>query len=212
MRTLYAVITCGPLLLMNGVGYAQDKVEQAGDDFRRAATSHEDNAKKAAMEATKTRGERVGHYLKLASIYRDMALIKHEAAAMADENRWDDINWDRYYELESQRDQLMAKVGWDYSKEHSDNVREGGNNAFIAQARMYEKEAKSAREEARQIDGPAKHMFMELSGVYEEMAGIKYKAGSAANIGNDYDLSHYQVLEERRDQLKEQIKRSMRKN
>jgi len=74
-----------------------------------------------------------------------------------------------------------------------------------------EAEAKNARENAQNIDGPAKHIFMELSGVYEEMAGIKYKAATAANIGKGYDWSHYKVLEERRDQLKEQIKHSKRK-
>lgn len=100
--------------------YAENKDGRPGDDFRKAAADYSDNASKAAQEAAYTSGEKVGHYLELSRIYREMARIKTRAANLADQNRWDDIHWDRYHQLEGERDKLMGKVDWSYtrSKKH----------------------------------------------------------------------------------------------
>lgn len=203
MKKLHVMVLGGILLLLNGSAYAESDGGRPGDDFRQAAADYEDNASKAVKEATQRKGKDVSRYLELSSIYREMAIIKHEAAAMADENRWNDISWDRYHQLESKRDQLLGQLDHGKKKKGSGSK---SNNAFIDAAKNYENQARHANEKAQQAKGQARHIFMELSGVYQQMAGIKYQAASAADIGKDFDWSHYQVLEERRDQLKNELK------
>ena len=77
----------------------------AGDDFRSAAVQYEQRALEAIVDAASD-DEHAGRYLQLALAFRQMADIKRRAAALADEGRWNEIDWDEYRELEEHRDRL----------------------------------------------------------------------------------------------------------
>ena len=66
--------------------------DRGGDEFRQIAVEHE-------MMAGKHR--RMGNTEK-AALYARMAAIKHFAAALADEGRWDEMDWSEYLALEAQ--------------------------------------------------------------------------------------------------------------
>lgn len=66
--------------------------EANGDGFRETAQEYEDLA-----EDYETSGDS-----ETAAIYTRLAAIKYDAAALADEGRWDDIDWTEYHELQEE--------------------------------------------------------------------------------------------------------------
>jgi len=114
------------MALLNVPVYAENKGGRPGDEFRETAKGYEDNASRAVRQATSTRGPVVNHYLELSSIYREMATIKRHAANLADHNRWDDINWDRYKQLEIRRDELLGQV------DRAQHARKSGDKSHAA--------------------------------------------------------------------------------
>jgi len=203
MKVINTLAISGLLLLMSATAYAKHDAGMAGDSFRKTAADYEDNAGRAASEATHAKGEDVNRYRELSSIYREMAQIKLRAATKADQSRWSDIKWDRYYQLESRRDQLMGQLNWSHSREQA--AKPGGASAFVKAAKNYESQAQQAREEAQRASGPVKYIFTELSKVYDEMAGIKHAAAATGKSAKRFDWSRYQLLEQRRDKLKNQL-------
>ncbi len=63
-----------------------------GDDFRQTAMEYEVQAQKIRDEGDNA----------LADIYDRLADIKYEAAELADEGRWDEIDWTEYEALNEQ--------------------------------------------------------------------------------------------------------------
>ena len=70
-----------------------------GDDFRQTA-------KECDTEASKFRNK---GYHELASLYDCLAAIKRNAAKLADEGRWDDLDWTEYYRVEGKIEKLLKK-------------------------------------------------------------------------------------------------------
>lgn len=116
MKTREAIAVAGMLALMNTSVLAELGSGMPGDEFRNTANDYEDNALKAVDEATHARGKSVTRYLEIASIYREMAGIKRNAARLADQGKWDEIDWGRYLELESKRDALIDGLDWKYTR------------------------------------------------------------------------------------------------
>jgi hypothetical protein len=64
--------------------------EANGDGFRETAQEYEELADESLDNGDSG----------TAAIYNRLAEIKYEAAALADEGRWDDIDWTEYHELQ----------------------------------------------------------------------------------------------------------------
>jgi hypothetical protein len=68
---------------------AEGKKGKGGDDFRAAAVEYETKAKASLDKGNAEESK----------IYFRLAAIKKNAAKLADEGKWGDINWDEYKEL-----------------------------------------------------------------------------------------------------------------
>ena len=202
MKVLH-VLTISGLLLVSSLVVAEHGSSPA-DGFRKTAAEYEQYASKAVKKATSTQGEDVGRYLELSSVYREMAQIKHGAAKLADQGRWNDITWERYHQLESRRDQLLGQLDWSQTRKQAHKNKQAGGG-FNAAAKDYESKARQAHDNAQRSSGPAKHMYSELAGIYQAMANIKHQAADAVNKGKDFDWSKYHELEFRRDKVKSQL-------
>lgn len=78
-------------LVLTTTGFAEDyDEERGGDGFRETAMSYEDRAKKYDEKGMSD----------IATIYIRMAEIKRHAGSLADQDRWDDIDWSEYEVLE----------------------------------------------------------------------------------------------------------------
>ena len=204
MKIVKALLISAILLFANGSSYAESDNSMPGDSFRRVAAGYENNAAKAVKEAGRTSGERAGRYLELASVYQEMATIKRRAAKQGDKGRWNDMNWDRYYQLESQRDHLVSLVNWGQTKKQSEN-KEGCSTCYTEQAVKFEDMAQQARYDAEDAEGMSRQLFKDLAGVYQAMANVKHHAAKAIEVDSDIDWAPYRSLEIRRDRLKNQL-------
>jgi hypothetical protein len=84
-------------LLLSTTGFAEDNDEgHGGDGFREAAINYEYRAKKYDEKGMSD----------IATIYTRMAEIKRQAGSLADQGRWDDIDWSEYEEL----DEKLKKI------------------------------------------------------------------------------------------------------
>jgi len=84
-------------LLLTTTGYAEDYDKgHGGDGFRETAMNYENRAKKYEEKG----------FSDIASIYTRMAEIKRHAGSLADQGRWDDIDWSEYEEL----DEKLTKI------------------------------------------------------------------------------------------------------
>lgn len=70
---------------------------KGGDDFRNTATNYQQKA-----EQYKSKGKD-----DIAALYKRMSEIKLDAAAKADEGKWDDIDWSEYHQIEGEIAKLM---------------------------------------------------------------------------------------------------------
>lgn len=170
---------------------------RGGDDFRAVAREYDGQARDVIERATSAKDENAGPYLQLATLLRRMAGIKRSAAALADDDRWDEIDWSEYQEIEVERDRLADQL------RSSEASKTGGEPAhdFLSAARDYAAQAEEARYHARETDGVEQAVFEELAGVFEEMARIKYDAASAQRSNADFDWAPYESLAARRDNL-----------
>ncbi len=210
------IVLLASFALYGALAVAEYKSGKPGDEFRKAAADYEDNASKAVKEATHTKGQAIGHYLELSGIYREMAGIKHDAAAKADLGRWDDISWDHYHQLEKRRDVLMNKVDWAHARsqkaqKHKQKYsnkkhKKSSDHGFKSAGDQYMNQARKAWEKSTNASGESKQAYQAISNVYEEMGKIKYAAAEAAQQGKDYDWSRYHELEGKRNRLKSRLK------
>ena len=84
-------------LLLTTTGFAEDYDKgHGGDGFRETAMNYENRAKKYNEKG----------FSDIASIYTRMAEIKRHAGSLADQGRWDDIDWSEYEEL----DEKLQKI------------------------------------------------------------------------------------------------------
>lgn len=72
---------------------------RGGDDFRQTAIEYD-------AEASKFRNK---GYHEVAGFYDRLAAIKRNAAKLADEGRWDELDWTEYYELNEKIEKLIKK-------------------------------------------------------------------------------------------------------
>lgn len=73
-------------------GYAEDNDDgHGGDEFRKTAMDYENRASKYEDKGMSD----------IASIYTRMAEIKRDAGALADQGKWDDIDWSEYEALDA---------------------------------------------------------------------------------------------------------------
>ncbi len=70
-----------------------------GDDFRQTAIEYDTKASKFRNKG----------YHDVARLYDRLAAIKRNAAKLADEGRWDDLDWTEYYKLEGKIEKLIKK-------------------------------------------------------------------------------------------------------
>ena len=78
---------------------AQAKGAAGGNGFRKAAVKYDVQAKNALRQ-----GQRQIH-----QAYKRMADIKRNAAKLADQNKWNDIDWTEYHMLEKKISKLKQK-------------------------------------------------------------------------------------------------------
>ncbi|RKZ70600.1 MAG: hypothetical protein DRQ48_06080 [Gammaproteobacteria bacterium] len=84
-------------LLLTTTGFAEDYDKgHGGDGFRETAMNYENRAKKYEEKG----------FSDIAYIYTRMAEIKRHAGNLADQGRWDDIDWSEYEEL----DEKLTKI------------------------------------------------------------------------------------------------------
>jgi len=84
-------------LLLATTGFAKDYDNgHGGNGFRETAINYEYRAKKYNEKGMSD----------IASIYTRMAEIKRHAGKLADQGRWDDIDWSEYEEL----DEKLQKI------------------------------------------------------------------------------------------------------
>jgi hypothetical protein len=81
-----------------------------GDEFRKTAEKYD-------AKADKYRNKGMGE---VADLYKRQAEIKRHAAGLADENRWDDIDWTEYHENEGMINEKISymKAKYKKKKEH----------------------------------------------------------------------------------------------
>lgn len=142
MHKLVELMTIGALglsLVWSGPGLGE---ERAGDEFRDTALEYDHQADVAIEQAARSDKHEAGLYLQLAMIHRGMADIKRRAAELADEDRWDEIDWHEYHELEEHREQLVAELTG--SASHEMQPDDTGHD-FLVAAGEYEAEAANAR-------------------------------------------------------------------
>ena len=82
-----AATTSLAILSMSGAVFAGDVAN--GDEFRQGAEDYQARATLARSEGQEEE----------AAMYDRLAEIKLDAASLADEGRWDEIDWTEYYEL-----------------------------------------------------------------------------------------------------------------
>ncbi|MCW8885641.1 MAG: hypothetical protein OQK12_10380 [Motiliproteus sp.] len=78
---------------------ANAKDVNSGDQLRETAASYShkaDSYQKSGMDD-------------IATIYQQMARIKRHAAQLADQDRWDDIDWTEYHQLEEKLGKLYSQ-------------------------------------------------------------------------------------------------------
>ena len=85
-------------LSLFSVAIAEGK-SNGGDDFRKAAAEYQE---KASKYASKEQYEK-------AAMYKRLSEIKLDAAAKADEGKWDDIDWSEYHEINKKISGKYAK-------------------------------------------------------------------------------------------------------
>jgi hypothetical protein len=84
-------------LVFTTSGFAEDDDDgNGGDDFRKTAKNYENRASKYEEKDMSD----------IARIYTRMAEIKREAGALADQGKWDDIDWSEYEELDAKLNKL----------------------------------------------------------------------------------------------------------
>ena len=101
----YSVILTGFILtlVLTTSGFAEDKIDSSGgDDFRKTAMEYENRASKYEQKGMSD----------IAGIYNRMAEIKRHAGALADQGKWDKIDWSEYEELDAK----LTKIYQSYKK------------------------------------------------------------------------------------------------
>lgn len=79
-----------------------DGNSNGGDDFRSTANQYQSKAAKYRSQGKS----------QVAALYTRLAAIKRNAASLADQNRWDEIDWSEYHTIEAQiNQQLYAGKG-----------------------------------------------------------------------------------------------------
>lgn len=86
MRKLLLSFAC--LTLMSAPVYAKSS-KANGDEFRKTAHEYSSLAKAAKAQGDNTKAE----------LYNKLSAIKAHAANLADQGRWNEINWDEYHML-----------------------------------------------------------------------------------------------------------------
>ena len=138
MNQLMRLMTIGALGLQLSWGAPAAGEKAPGDEFREAALDYERQAHDAIERAIQSNPEEAGRYLQLAVVHRWMADIKRRAAALADQDRWDEMVWDEYHELEAQRDRLSEELHDSQAIEPQDGDR---GHDFLVAARDYQAQA-----------------------------------------------------------------------
>ncbi len=198
MNKLMRLMTIGALGLQLSWGVPAAGEKAPGDEFRETALDYERQAYDAIGQAIQSHPEEAGRYLQLAVIHRWMADIKRQAAVLADQDRWDEMVWDEYQELEAQRDRLTEELH--DSQAIEPQAGDPGDN-FLAAAWDYEAQANEARQQAEISDGIERVIFEELTGIFEAMAQIKYQASVAHRSDTSFDWTEYEELARKRDDL-----------
>ena len=206
MQLIKRLLFAAAILLAGmSVVYAEHIEGKPGDDFRKTAQVYAAYGSKMAAEARNARGDKAIRYQELSAVYREMADIKSNAAELADKHRWNDVNWDRYHQLASQRDMLLGQLAWDNKQELSAERHASGAEDYIRAAEVYRHEARQARDGADKADAMLRGLYGQLANVYDRMADIKQRAASRLSKGQPMDWSHYHRLELKRDQLTGQL-------
>lgn len=196
-RKTVRMLVCGGLMLA-ATGLAAG--ERPGDGFRQAAADYAKQSRETVRLAAHTEGPAAGNYLQLAAVYRELAAIKERAAVLADVERWDEITWDRYRQLELRRDALLNAIGapaGDSSGEDDGGLGEAADT--------YREQARHAADDAAHSEGAERAVFEELSEILNEMGAIKEDAAAHEGAGTGYDWSHYEMLSERRGKLERML-------
>ena len=211
MRMMNVLLLAGVVMLAGlSTASAEHADGKPGDDFRKAAQDYKMSAYRAETEAGRAQGDDVSRYRELSAVYREMAAIKHHAADLADQHRWNDIGWDRYHQLASQRDMLLGRLEWRNSSIQMKHRETPGGSDLEQAARRYEHQAQQARDNAAETEGMVRDIYMQLANVYQQMADIERKAAAVSAQGHHFDRAEYRKLERERDKLNSQLSHARR--
>ena len=196
LKTTFCCIWAWLLLASAGAVYAESG--RPGDEFRATAGEYQTRASRAMRAATGSQGDAANLYIKLANIYTRMAGIKRKAAELADQNRWDDIDWVPYQDLERRKDDVLALLG---PQALPNQELKSGAKGFLEAASGYAEQAAVSRSAATKTQGTERAIHLKLAHIYESMSNIKRQAASAAERGKSFDWTKYEKLDERRNEL-----------
>ncbi len=139
---------------------------KGGDDFRKAAKKYEAKSEKYDRKGMD----------EVSGLYARQAEIKRDAADLADEGRWDDIDWDEYHQNEGKIYELTKHKLKSHKKA---KAKSKGGDDFRKAAKKYE--AKSEKYDAKGMD--------EVSNLYGRQAEIKHSAAELADEGRWDDIN-----------------------
>ena len=88
-RGVLAIVASMAVTLLGGGGVMSEGADPGGAEFAKAAIEYRDKADVARETGN----------AEAATIYDRLAEIKDDAAQLADEGRWEDIDWTEYHEL-----------------------------------------------------------------------------------------------------------------
>ncbi|MGK7871822.1 MAG: hypothetical protein AB4426_00375 [Xenococcaceae cyanobacterium] len=98
-KAVFVLITSLALALIFNPAAMAEGDRQGGHDFRQAALEYQAEADKFRQKGN----------FEVAAIYDRLAEIKRHAAELADQERWDEIDWTEYEELTEELEQLLKK-------------------------------------------------------------------------------------------------------
>ncbi|MEM7541839.1 MAG: hypothetical protein AAF384_09645 [Pseudomonadota bacterium] len=81
-----------------------------GHGFRQAAVQYDEQAKMMIEKAAYAGDGESAQLLKIGAIYQEMAAIKRNAAKLAEQERWNEINWTRYEVLDADKEAILAQL------------------------------------------------------------------------------------------------------
>ncbi len=154
---------------------------KGGDEFRKTAESYDKKSDKYRAQGM----------TELAALYSRQAEIKRMAAAMGDDGRWNEIDWNEYHKNEGLINQKVNQAKNEHKRKKK--VSKKGGDEFRKTAETYVKKSEMYRAKGK----------TEVASLYSRQADIKHNAALLADEGlwDEIDWTEYYANETRINKL-----------